>query len=314
MMSAITGKLGIRVVPLTRRQRFALELAVGAGALLLLWLDSACSPLALDASRARHTAAIVSAIVTGIEILAGWVATAAEVTAAYVWVALQWLGTATATLLKNTGAMFAKVWDGIKVAWTDVLKPALVWVDDQLKRVYAWLKQTFQPVFNFLADLRKRLNDFYATFVRPVVDTIEWIRQINRVLLAFHIGFLQDLDRTLQQIEQRVEEPFLWINQQLNKIWNALELVVTANGFFQRLTLIRSMSRYAPQWMRIATNQRSKPLSDGQAYALERATETADPAGIIREAAAYYDGESNDVGNVIEAAVARAEKLWDSLA
>jgi hypothetical protein len=74
------------------------------------------------------------------------------------------------------------------------------------------------------------------------------------------------------------------------------------------------MSRYAPQWMRIATNQRSKPLSDGQAYALERATETADPAGIIREAAAYYDGESNDVGNVIEAAVARAEKLWDSLA
>jgi hypothetical protein len=88
--------------------------------------------------------------------------------------------------------MFAKVWDGMKVVWTDVLKPALVWVDDQLKRVYAWLKDTFQPVFDFLAEVRKRLNDFYATFVRPVVDTIEWIRQINRVLLAFHIGFLQD--------------------------------------------------------------------------------------------------------------------------
>jgi hypothetical protein len=150
-MAGLINRLGVRVVPLTRRQRFALELGAAAGALLLLWLDSPGSPLALDASRARHIAGFVSVIVAGIEILAGWVATAAEVTAAYVWVALQWLGAATATLLKNTGAMFAKVWDGMKIVWSDVLKPALVWVDDHLKRLYAWLKDTFRPVFDFLA-------------------------------------------------------------------------------------------------------------------------------------------------------------------
>jgi hypothetical protein len=194
-MNAITRRLGVRVVPLSRRQRVGVALGYVAGAALLYWLDSSASPFALHVARPIRGAAIFQAIVTGIEILAGWVATAAEVTAAYVWIALQWLGTATATFLRNTGAMFAKVWDGVKVVWSDVLKPALMWVDDKLKSLYAWLQDTFKPVFNFLREVRCRLNDFYTTFVRPVVDTIEFIRQINRVLLAFHISLLQGSTR-----------------------------------------------------------------------------------------------------------------------
>lgn len=248
-MNAFIRKLGIRVVPLSRGQRFALYVGVGLGTLLLLWLDSPASPFSLHVRRELIAASVFQAIWTGIEILAGWVATAAEVTATYVWIALQWLGAAVGTFLKSTGAMFAKVWDGMKIVWSDVLKPALVWIDDHLKRLYTWLKDTFKPVFDFLREVRCRLHDFYTTFVRPVVDTIEFVRQINRVLLAFHVDLLQSLDKVLQQLEQRIEEPFLWVEKKLNEIWNTLELVVTLDGFFQRLTLLRSMQRYAPRWI-----------------------------------------------------------------
>lgn len=306
----IARKLGVRVVPLSLGRRLVIWCGVlGAGA-LLAWLDSPASGLALRPATPLHTLEIVSAIVTGIEILAGWVATAAEVTAAYVWIALQWLGAATATLLKNTGAMFAKVWDGVKVVWSDVLKPALAWLDDHLKRIYSWLKDTFKPVFDFLREVRCRLHDFYATFVRPVVDTIEYVRQINRVLLAFHITLLQGLDRTLQQLEQRIEEPILWLNQQINKVWNALELVVTVDGFFQRLTLLRSMTRYAPQWLRIATNQRTKPLTDTQAYAIVRANETQTVPQITDDIRAYLAGADVNIGEVIDQATDRSRAYY----
>lgn len=307
---AIAAKLGVRIVPMIRRQRFVALLAWTAGALLLAWLDSSASPLALHAPRALHVANIVSAIVTGIQILAGWVATAAEVTAAYVWVALQWLGAATATLLRNTGAMFAKVWDATKIVWSDVLKPALVWVDDHLKRLYGWLKDTFQPVFDFLRDVRDRLHAFYATFVRPVIDTIEWLRQINRVLLAFHITFLQALDRTLQQIEQRIEEPFLWVNEQLNKVWNALDLVVTLDGFFQRLTLLRSMNRYAPDWIRSFYNAQRPAhgkYPNGVVDGLDDALAPTDFGGQIQRAVEADDGP-------ISAGVSRLDALVRELA
>jgi hypothetical protein len=309
-MKSFADRLGVRVVVLSPRRRFAWSLGLVAGAGLLAWLDAPASPFALHAPGPIQTAAIVSAIVTGIEILAGWVAAAAEVTAAYVWIALQWLGTATATLLRNTGAMFAKVWDATKIVWNDVLRPALVWVDDQLKRVYQWLQDTFRPVFDFLQNVRDRLNAFYTTFVRPVVDTIEFLRQINRVLLAFHITFLQGLDRALQQIEQRIEEPILWINAKLNEIWNALELVVTLDGFFQRLTLIRSMDRYAPQWMRIATNKRTKPLTSDQAYAITRGNETQTVPQITDDIRQYLAGADVNIGEVIDQATARSRDYY----
>jgi hypothetical protein len=301
-----------RRVDLTDRQRVGLALVTFGLFALVAWLDSPASGLALRPSTPLRTAEIFSAIVAGIEIIAGWVATAAEVTAAYVWVALQWLGNATGVFLKSTGAMFAKVWDAAKIVWTDALKPALVWIDDHLKRLYSWLQQTFKPVFDFLTEVKRRLAAFYDTFVRPVVDTIEFVRQLNRVLLAFHIDLLKGIDSALQQIETRIEEPILWINAKLNEIWNALELVVTLDGFFQRLTLIRSMSRYAPQWMRIATNRRTKPLTGDQSYAIERANENPDIPAIVADFQAYYAGGDVNIGEVVDQATDRAREYYNS--
>lgn len=234
-------------------------LTVTAILAVIAWLDSPASPFALRLARPVAHASVFALIWSGIQALAGLLAAGAEITVSYVAAAVSWLAGRVATILTSTGSMFAKVWDGMRIVWSDALKPAIQWVDAQLKRLQAWLHETFKPVFDFLQQVRDRLLDFYKTFVRPVIDTIEYIRAINRVLLAFHITILQDFDKFLQELEARIEEPFLWINQQLNKVWNTLDLVVTANGFFQRLTLIRSMSRYAPNWMNGFWNRQIEP-------------------------------------------------------
>jgi hypothetical protein len=251
---------------------------------LIAWLDSDGCALALRPAVPIVAANVFSAIWTGLQVLAGWVATAAEVTATYVWIALQWLSASVASFLRATGSMFAKVWDGVKIVWRDVLKPALQWVDAHLKRLYAWMRTTFRPVFDFLRDVRARFNKFYTTFVRPVVDTLDFIRAINRALLAFHITVLQSLDSVIQQLERRIQEPFLWINKQLNTIQNVLDRIVTANGYLQRLTTLRSMDRYAPTWIRMFWVKQVGPgagldhpyVLDGEYPARESAEDIAD--------------------------------------
>jgi hypothetical protein len=250
--SALLGRLerfGVRRAELPRHVQVAWMLGVAAVLALALLLDSGCSPFALDRAPALRRAAAFGFIVTALEIFSSWVAAAAEVTAAYVWIALQWLAATTASFLVSTGAMFARIWDGLKIVWSDVLKPALVWIDDHLKRLQSWLKDTFQPVFDFLKEVRCRLETFYKTFVRPVTDTIEFIRQVNRVLLVFHIDVLQKLDRVLQQIEQRIDEPFLWVETKLNEIANFVNSIVTVNGLFERIRLVKSLAGYAPSWI-----------------------------------------------------------------
>ncbi len=232
-----------------RRRDVALAIGVLGAFLAAAWLDRG---RAVHVQQASIFAAIwigIQAIGEALGIIGGAIATALEAVVAYLVAAVAWLATTVASILVSTGAIFAKVWDGLKIVWSDVLKPALVWIDKTFTRVQTWLKTTFGPVFEWLERVRDELNKIYTKFVKPVVDTIEFIRQFNRVLMTFHITFLQKLDTTLEQIEQRIEEPILWLNRKLSEVQNAVNFIVTADGLFQRLTLLRSMRNYAPSWV-----------------------------------------------------------------
>jgi hypothetical protein len=298
----------ISLFPSGRRQRDVALAIVLLGVLLLAaWLDRGRAVLV-------ERADIFTAIWVGIQVIGSWlgtagaaIATSLEGVVAYLVSALGWLGGRVADILTSTGAMFARVWDGLKIVWTDVLKPALVWIDQQFTRLQAWLKDTFAPVFQFLQRVRDELNAIYARFVRPIVDTIEFIRELNRVLLAFHIDVLKQLDAVLAQLEQRIEEPILWLNQKVSELQNAVNFIVTLDGFFQRLTLLRSMQRYAPSWMRIATAARTAPISDDEAAAVDDATSVMSTAELVDDVGAYLAGGESDIGEFIDAAVQQAQ-------
>ncbi len=129
------------------------------------------------------------------------------------------------------------------------LKTFVLWAGRKLAALEQWLKDLFAPLLRLLKTLKDHIDDIYKRFIRPIIDTIEFIRQINRVLNLFHIRVLNQLDTTLQQIEQRIEEPFLWARAQITQLQNWIDRIVTFDGLFQRLTLIRSLARYAPAWM-----------------------------------------------------------------
>lgn len=257
----------------------------------------------LDRGRAVDVvqADVFTAIWAGIQIVASWlgtagaaIATSLEGVVSYLVSAVAWLGGRVADILTSTGAMFARVWDGFKIVWSDVLKPALTWIDQQLTRLQTWLKDTFGPVFKWLQRVRDEIDGLYKRFVRPVVDTIEFIRQLNRALLTFHIDVLKQLDATLAQIEQRIEEPLLWLRSKIVELQNAVTFIVTADGFFQRLTLLRSMDRYAPAWMKSFWDRQIVGLS-GQARAEAAAREvTPTPAATYgAELGKLYLGEES---------------------
>lgn len=300
-------RCGVRPARLPRRTELGWWLGVSAVLAGVAWLDGAASPLGLHGAPELRTAAAFGVVWTGLQILSSWIATAAEITATYLWVALQWLSSVTAGFLRSTGAMFSRVWDGMRIVWSDVLKPALVWLDGHLKRAYDWMRSTFRPVFDFLRDVRERIRAFYNTFVRPVTDTIEFIRAVNRTLLVFHIDVLQKLDRTLQQVEQRIDEPFIWIDQKLNEITNWLNRIVTANGLFQRLTLVKSLAHYAPSWIAgFYNSQIDTKLIALKTKAIDDVPIVFDPAKPGDDLARFYRGESSD----LEADVDDCLTLW----
>lgn len=228
------------------RRRAVLVVALFVAAAALDWFAGARSPARVVPI---HGASVFAFIVAGIQAIAGWLATAAVVTVEYLAAALSWLAARVANFVASSGAVFARVWDGIKIVWADVLKPALVWIDKTVKNVYDWMRKTFAPVFKFLNDVRDRIQKFYDRFVKPVTDTIDFIRQLNALLRTFHIEVLNDLDEILGEVRRYIDAPFKFVYAQLSRIQNVIDRVVTFDGFFQRYMLVASLRKHAPLWM-----------------------------------------------------------------
>lgn len=295
----------IRVVPLSIGRRVAYALAYGAVLTLLAWLDAHCGLRVHGDPLPLHTAHVFTLIIAGIQALASWLATAATVTVTYLAQVVAWLGTRVGHILKSTGALFAKSWDALKIVWSDVLKPALVWVDQQLTRLHDWLKRTFKPVFEWLRIAREHVQDLYKRFVRPVIDTIEFIRAINRVLLTFHVTVLQELDKVLAALERRITEPILWILSVLNRVQDVLDRIVAFDGLFQRLTLIRSLGKYAPDWLRIAWNAQAHPLTAEEQKKHREAVEATPVSKHVSEFHGYTQGDGGKLGARVSELVAQ---------
>lgn len=169
---------------------------------------------------------------------------------------------------------FRKAWDFLQATYTRVLKPAWEKFWNLFDRVRRGLESIVRPVFKFLEFLKGELLGFYQKWIRPVLDVIGIARKVLRVLTSLGVDWARALDRKLAELERRIDAPFRYALEQINQVINVLNRVVTADGLFQRLALIRSIERDIREVSRAFVNWRARPVTDEEWAALrKRATE-----------------------------------------
>jgi hypothetical protein len=168
------------------------------------------------------------------------------------------------------------------------------WAFDKLKKLEQYLKDKFGPILHYLKVLKDHINDIYKRFIRPIIDTIEFIRQLNRVLNVFHIHVFDKLDATLQQLERRLEAPFEWVQQHITELMNLVDRVMTVDGLFQRLTLLRSLVRDAQGLTNVWWNSQSRSRNLPPRYHPIEAPEPLTPAEIAAAYEAYVNRGDGD--------------------
>lgn len=295
----------------SRRAAIVRTLLFWALVALVTWLDHGLT------IGAQH-AAVFSFIVTALS----WVASALEAAGAYIAVELQvvvewlmgamsWVIRRIANIAINTGAIFSKAWDGIRLVWNDIIKPVVQWVDAALTRLETWLRKTFEPVFRFFRAVRAQLDGIYKRFFAPVLDTIDVIRQTNRVLNSFHIHLLDALDGYLTNLEQKIQAPFMWIYGRLNLLTDWVNRIVTVDGLFQRVALLRSLERDVLYSWRILMASRSGALTDAQRAELASRTKAQTANELAAQFREYYLTGGGPLAAQVNAAVAATLALPD---
>lgn len=288
---------GVKRRRLPPKQTLLVWLGLGA----IAWLDHGRTIHAHDAAVWSFITTAVGVIGDFFSTIGAAVETALTAVVSALAATLSWVLGALKTFIGATGSVFSKVWDGLKVVWNDVLKPVINWVDTELGKLKTWLSDTFGPVFKFLKTVRDELIGVYKRFLAPILNLIDLVHGLDQLLQVFHINLLKGLDATLESLEQRLEEPILWLNQQINKVLNVLTTIITADGLFQRITLLKSLARDVSLQWNMLHNFLTRPLTSLEAAKLNRAGVSMTTDDTTSAIAAGLQGQSNDTWDVVSA-------------
>lgn len=155
-----------------------------------------------------------------------------------------------------------RAWDFLESTYEHVIKPAWQHFWKWFDRARRWLEDVFAPVFKFLRFIRQWVLDFYAKYVRPILDVLGIAQKALRVLEALGVDWAKRLDAELAEIQRRIDAPFRFALEQINRVINLVNRIVDGNGLFQRAMLIRSFERDVRYVSRAFMNWRSAPLSE----------------------------------------------------
>jgi len=272
-----------------------LELGAGIAVALFLFLvqpDAGAEPEVLGAW--------VQLVVTGVMAAFGWLADKAVTVALVVWHAMQIVGIAIVRFAIGIGQILSKVYSLFASFWSNVLRPFISFVWRNIDRLQTWLKNTFGPALKFLEMLRRRVLDIYEKYFRPVLDTIDIARRSLQLLATFRVEWARELDRKLAELQDAILWPIREAMLRLNQAMDWINRIITLDGLFQRLTLLRSVWRDIRIIDDMWRNVFSKPLTPLERQAPGERLVRSEPVQISRELGSYLTGGDPPRAKVID--------------
>lgn len=195
---------------------------------------------------------------------------------------------------------FKEAWGFFRTVYDDVLKPAWRKFWTLVDYARTQLERIFKPVLKYLTAIRDQVLKFYAKWIRPVLDTIDVARKILAVFTALGFEWAKTLDRKLLALEQKILAPFRLVLAKVNEIINAVNRVMTADGLFQRLALIRSLERDVTYVTRLWWNKQLKGMTAEElAQRAARKYARDDTAALGVELGKFYTSGDGDFAGII---------------
>lgn len=138
-----------------------------------------------------------------------------------------------------------RVWTVLRATWDHVLKPAWQKFDRFVTRVHDWLEKHFAPLLKKLNEWRKTVNGWWKKYISPILTLLDVARSFLQILARLGVDWAKKLDAEIARLESLIMRPFLEFNRRLNEVGDWINRIVTLDGLFQRLALLKSLARDA---------------------------------------------------------------------
>jgi hypothetical protein len=127
-------------------------------------------------------------------------------------------------VLKTIGGLFNSVWDFLKHVWEDYIKKALQWLASHIAKIIDWLRKHLKSLLDHLKAWKKWYDQHILPQQLRMIAMIQNVRRFLGILSLFHVKWAQKLDATLADIQNRMVQTVLLIENTFNQIINTLAI------------------------------------------------------------------------------------------
>jgi len=110
--------------------------------------------------------------------------------------------------------LLRRIWDGIKALAAHLKQ----WLLD-LRRIIQWVRDVHQWLF--------------STYLAPILNALQHLRQVLAIFRVFHLKFAQTLDNTIADIEGKIGQHFALVWTTLNQVLSWAQLITGLDGLLQ---------------------------------------------------------------------------------
>lgn len=121
-------------------------------------------------------------------------------------------------ILKSIAGFFKNLAGAIGHLWKHYIQSAIQWIADHLKKLYDWLRREGKTLVAWAKKIKKWYDEHILKQQLRTLQTIQTIRRFLTILRLFHVKWAAQLDNSLADLQNRIEQSIAIVRGTLNQI------------------------------------------------------------------------------------------------
>lgn len=148
------------------------------------------------------------------------------------------------TIGENAGRFFKWIVGALRDVYDGVIRPVIDAVVNGFKKVQQFLDRVFKPIREAFEWVNDALDWVWTKIIAPILDVIEKVRAVLRILAALGVPFAALLEKFLQVLETKIFETFREVRDFVNTIFNWFDILLDPRGWIRSTPFLMTIWQF----------------------------------------------------------------------
>lgn|GEM_PF-6521286 len=148
-------------------------------------------------------------------------------------------------IASNAGRFFRFISGAVRSLYANILTPAVQALQRWFERFRGFLNRVFEPITNVFKWINEFLDKVWTKVIAPILDVIEKLRLVFRLLEELGVSWAGAVERFLQSLETRIYEAFREVRTFVTNIQSWVDFLLDPRGWIKATPWLYTLYKWS---------------------------------------------------------------------